>query len=182
MFVRHDDIWIMRVLCSDKERLVHTMLKDVNGHSHTRLKAHDHCILRISYWLKRPRPFMFTSHQNRTCIILVSILSYKLSYNLYHSNILSLCPIKNTDHMKAHTPYCATILINWGVSVSFHAGCSPIRFQVLVVWRYSHVDKAQAANQPRYSGHLQNLKGCGQGPLSFHAPTKALSNIHVMVT
>jgi hypothetical protein len=42
MFVRHEYIWIMRALCFDNERLVHTMLKDVKG--------------RFTHETKGPRP------------------------------------------------------------------------------------------------------------------------------
>jgi hypothetical protein len=57
----------------------------------------------------------------------------------------------------------------------FHIGCSSSRFQIIVGWRYSHVDKHKLP-----TNHI--LKGHGNGLLDFHAPIEVFFNLQVHVT
>ena len=64
--------------------------------------------------------------------------------------------------------------------VSSHVGRSPTRFQIMMGWRCSHVNKHKPP-----TNHImvacQNVGGCGHGPQDFHTPTKAFFNLQAPV-
>ena len=69
----------------------------------------------------------------------------------------------------------------WALRVSSNVGHSPTRFQIIMDWRCSHVDKYKPP-----INHImvtyQNVEGCDHGLLDFHAPTKSLFNLQMPVT
>ena len=44
------------------------------------------------------------------------------------------------------------------VALSFHVGCSPTRFYIIMGWKCLHVDKHNTPIQPHYGGMFE----CGQ--------------------